>query len=174
MREDLPEPKCWLLLSTWSLLLRPMSSAHMILVQVARKLFEEGDLTIWAELHVHSLILRVGVNKLQRSFQWARIIAWQAWGVRVIIQHFWMHSNLNLYLGLWFWCQRRPPVTLVVATTEPRSDVAVHENSPTASAPKLEAIWNSSIEARWKIENWFTTKINLRCYQKVGNYKGIL
>ena len=85
-----------------------------------------------------------------------------------------MHSNLNLYLGLWFWCQKRPPVTLVVATTEPRSDVAVHENSPTASAPKLEAIWNSSIEARWKIENWFTTKRNLRCYQKVGNYKGIL
>ena len=83
MREDLPEPKCWLLLSTWSLLLRLMSSAHIILVQVARKLFAEGDLTIWAEINLHSLILRVGVNKLQRSFQWARIIAWQAWGVRV-------------------------------------------------------------------------------------------
>ena len=39
------------------------------------------NLTIWAELHFHSLILQVGVKELQVSFQWLRIIARQTWKV---------------------------------------------------------------------------------------------
>ena len=60
---------------------------------------------------------------------------------------------------------------MVVSTTEPKFVLAVHEKFPIVPAPRLEAIWNSFIEARWMenisdiIESWVFNR-NLRCYQK--------
>ena len=106
----MPGLKC----SSLSAPFRLLSSEHKKVCFVNMILWAVYNLTIWAELHFHSLILQVGVKELQVSFQWLRIIARQTWKVIKVFSLLCLQivdsgfCDRGEYLSLW-WSWRRPP-----------------------------------------------------------------